>query len=325
MNLVGIPGQIGKTTLRGYSLTVDGKNMDAYVDAGSMRPLRSRAEGEKLWEYWSEIMRVELDVDCFGILGIDSTSYTTLYKKRAQLWFNNKVILDGSLGEPEYDWDTQRLTIEIQSLGRILKELKINSNFENRVLRGDTAENAVNALIYLFINPQLEAAGYPLRAAGSSVNVVDFSFYKSLDFDNNNIVGSFSIFYNGARYYMDNNINRPTAIYTDASGNAWLGRSLIIDERDFLYLIKITESGVSATQKIVLDGDYLEARPEFITDQSVIEFIKKFLSNHALISVVKINDTYFALSVLQSSMRAWFSKIVVDPTDYYIYKFEAGA
>lgn len=307
--------------LDGYSLTIDDKDMFPYVDASRMRAFRQRAEGSKMWEYWTDAITVVLDKSCFNDLGINENTYTTLYKKSAVIRQFGKLLLDGAVMKVRYDWDNEELVLGLHSGGRIIKNIQLGEGYHNLHVEGDTAEFIV-AQIGRTVNNRLDEQGYPFRVKGTRTDTQDFSFYRSL------ITSTLDI---PARKFKPwKSTKNVIGIYKDVRRRSpYYGKYFLVYKvgGNVNYGVPIKSSGLT-------DGYIKETSTEYLTQWVPVDELPKgakeiiaeqlgFSENYEFLGSVAFGESYYLLvrDTGNSAGDMFFINTVIDQTDKFIFNY----
>ena len=326
--------------LDGYSLIIDDKSMDPFVDASRMRPFRQRAEGQKMWEYFTDHINIVLDKSCFDALGINTTTFTTLYKKKAQVYQFNNLLLDGAVMEVQYDWDNEELVLGLHSYGRIIKNIQLGENYsnlgaasggaqaQNLGTKGSTAEQIVSDIAKV-CNQRLSDQNYDFRIKRTEVDTQDFNFYKSVTITEIKIPK--------LKVAREGTTDRVLGIYKDVwEHSQHFGKYYLVYQINReAYGVPITGNGVSGLEMSgyqyigpVTDGELVTphaifARGEF-SDQGYVENIISQLAlseNTQVRGRCEIFEDALYYAYATEGDNRYFLRLTVDSTDKFIFKY----
>ena len=164
--------------MNAFTIFVNSVNVNKYVDAESFDGFRSRAEGESIWDFFSDSISFELDRSWLDDSAVPVTNIESIQKYLVELHYYGIKVFTGSVTSADYDHFTETLTIDADSIFKIVCGISVSSwssSGENHDLRRIAKGVVNNAYIYLLENDYpFQVSFFPL------IDVVDFSFYRSL-------------------------------------------------------------------------------------------------------------------------------------------------
>jgi len=171
-------GKIGHS--KAYQLRIDGKTVDRFVDADSFDGITVQCESEFILDFITDDFSVNLDVSVLPFLGYTETNYHTMRKLTVEFYYYGRRIFGGVVGDVSFVKNDESLDVECHSYGRVIKELAIEYSSNFLAMYGYTPTKILETIIK-FANTILTQKSYPFTVDNTSVDVVDFPFYKSLE------------------------------------------------------------------------------------------------------------------------------------------------
>lgn len=318
-----------------FTLYIDGKNVNRYVDGDSFQEFSQRVEGENIWDMRLDSLSVELDKSVLSEFDIADTKTDLFYKKAAYLNYYGVKVFSGSVGEVDYDFDTGALELELHSIGKTVSDLNIAS-FNNHHSDGDTLPFST-AQIIKEINTALQSASFPFSLKEIPViDVEDFPFYRSVEME----ILPEQIFPSGIDYEGFRNItnNHLLGLYKDKEDiipKYPKGYFLIYyinhgNVRHKIFLVPVNESGPDYDNIICYDPSWpeiIEAQYEkkyVLEDTGLKKNIEKQFGLEASDITYKGSVNYGDLiyyTVIEAESKHHIIKLNINQSDKFIYEY----
>ena len=128
-----------------FSVEIDSRNVDAYISFKSLEEITLQTESESIWDFYTDIVNIELDKSCLFLFKADEFSVGDLKKKLVKIYYYKKNILTGCVLDAAYDFNDETVKLEIASAGKIVSDLELES-FESL-----SPDNPINSFLILSI------------------------------------------------------------------------------------------------------------------------------------------------------------------------------
>ena len=235
-----------------FSLRIDNKTVDRFVEADNFGGYKMQCESESIWDFWTDNIDISLDVSVLDFLGYDESNYHNMEKLPAELRYYGRRVFGGVIGDLSFSKDDQSLELELHSYGRVIKGI----NF-SMTRYGFTAQKIAERIL-LHVNGWLTLNGYPFTLDNLQMDIIDFPFYHSLkraltvDYNNSrtaNYTGSLGLYIRGAQAYI---------VYPTANGQQYRAHPIETATLKFSLANYITLSNLK---------DYVTGIENYTTDE----------------------------------------------------------
>jgi len=146
------------------------------VPMDAMPGVNLRSEGEMLWDFRADSITIEATRRFLDITGKQPSTLHELRKKNVEIHYYGTRVFVGAVEEIEYNYDTRRTAIRVDSAGLIVSRIQVEefSTVQNTMVAPLTNEQILEQ-IQTLANQALEEKEYDFRVTGYSDDASNFA------------------------------------------------------------------------------------------------------------------------------------------------------
>lgn len=301
--------------MNAFTLYIDGANINNYVDSASFDSFKSQVEGESIWDFRTDSISFEMDKSYLDDNDILVSKTERMYKKLVVLHYYGQKVFTGAIEEVDYDFDTETLTIEVNSIGKIVSEVTVGSF---STLNVNHTLSFMSSHLCAIANDYLENI-YPLKMNCFPIlDVVDFPFYRSIN------VTEIDLYFDPVGWPLIR-MGYCQGLFYDAQENKYYLKFMRLSETMWIYYLPVLENGVDFDNIISLTEEqgFEKMDSEPIDDSGIIQYIKKIYTkgkDFTFKGTAKFNNIYYSLIKIGVKLPV-IIKIEINPEDKYAHTY----